>query len=88
MRLMADDSNLPDQEWTKEVTQTTTEVLLIAGVVGRNMVKTDPSWKNAGIDQIILIVKGLLETACKWKEEHDMEAQEENNMTDLVKCLG
>ena len=33
--------------------------------------RVEPSRKSDGIDQIIMMVEGLQETTCKWKEEHD-----------------
>ena len=34
-----------------------------------------------------MMVKGLVEATCKWKEEHDVEAQEGMNTAELTKRL-
>ena len=48
--------------------------LPIVGVPSQNTTKIELSQKRVGIDQIVIMVEALLETTCKWKEKHDVEA--------------
>ena len=48
----------------------------------------EPSLKRASIDQIVMMVEQLLETTCKWKEEHNEEAEQSQKTTELTKRLG
>ena len=42
----------------------------------RTTMKTESSLKHVGIDQIVMMVKQLLESTYKWKDEHDEEAEQ------------
>ena len=71
--LMTDDSALPDQTRTVEETRDSTAILPVVGETSRSTTKMEPSRKNAVIDQIVMMVDQLLESTCKWKEEHEEE---------------
>ena len=72
----ANDSDLPDQAWPVVVIRAPTVRLPVVGEPSRTMAKTKPSLKRSGIEQIFMMVEQLLETTCKWKEEHDEEAEQ------------
>ena len=83
---MVDDSALPEQaQWVEEIRAPTAQ-LPVVEESRWNTTKTGPSRKSARIDQIIMMVEKLLETTCKWKEEHDYEA-DSRKMKELTKRL-
>ena len=63
------------------------EVLPVFKALERDTVMMGPSQKCVSIDQIIMTVERLLETTCKWKEDHVVEAQEGINSVELAKRL-
>ena len=76
MPLTADDSALPDQILPVAGNLAHTAEVPVVRAPSRNTAQTEPSKKRAKIDQIVLMVKDLLETTCKWKTEHDAKAEE------------
>ena len=54
----------------------------------RDIARVELNQKTKDIDQIIMTVEGLLEKACRWKQDHDTLTKEAINMAEIVTRLG
>ena len=59
MRLTVDDGTIPDQARSEEDTRTKLKVLPEVKAPSRDATRTEPTLKSDGMDQIIMMVKGL-----------------------------
>ena len=77
-RFTAEDGALPDQARPVVEIRAPTAILPVVEEPSWTTAKMKPRCKSASIDEIVMMLEQLLESTCKWKEEHDEEREARN----------